>query len=204
MEPGTRRASAHLLANAAALGQHFAAFLDRVAFQHLAATALESFRSCLNDINLAVDAVFRPFDVHGAVVVFFDDESLAGEFFQFLIGHAKMVLVGLGNIDDLDGLHRIIRIDHFDAFGADSTSKQGRATCFERRLVDEEFIGIDGPLNHHFAQPIGPGDEYHVAESRLGIEGEHHAARCDIAANHFLNASGQGNVTVLETLMDTV
>ena len=77
-------------------------------------------------------------------------------------------------------------------------------TATQSRFVNVELIGIDSALNDGFSEPVGRCDEYHVGKPRLGIEREHHAAGADVAAYHMLHADGQGDGTMIETLVDAI
>ena len=83
----THRAGADFLANGTAFGQHGALAFELVAVFHLALSlALHCFGPCLQDVELAVGAVFAPLDVHGAAVVFFDHQGVTRELLHLVIG----------------------------------------------------------------------------------------------------------------------
>src|SRR3546814_7695386 len=77
----TYGASADLLTDRAAFGERGAfAALELVAAQHVDRRArLHGFRTRLQDVQLAVDAILAPLDVHRPAVVLLDDEGLGGE-----------------------------------------------------------------------------------------------------------------------------
>ena len=78
-------ASADAIANAAALNQGFSGLLQLVPLHHLAGAALHCFRACLQDIQFPGNAIFGPLDIHGALVMFFDDQGLAREFLNLVV-----------------------------------------------------------------------------------------------------------------------
>src|SRR5690606_24860027 len=75
-------AGADLLADGAARDQHFAGGLQAVAFLYVVAALLRLHRlgAGLKDVDLAVDAVTAPLDVHRAAVVLFNDDGIARQF----------------------------------------------------------------------------------------------------------------------------
>src|SRR6185312_10921006 len=56
----------------------------------------------------------------------------------------------------------------------------------------------------HFTKAVAGGDEYHAAETRLGVEREQYARRADVRTHHQLHACGQEHFLVLETLVHAV
>jgi hypothetical protein len=56
-------------------------------------------------------------------------------------------------------------------------------------------------LHDHLAEAVAAGHEDHVAEARLGVQGEQHAGRTDIGTHHQLHAGGEEYILMLETLM---
>ena len=60
---------------------------------------------------------------------------------------------------------------------AQDAAQHGAMALPEGRLVDIELVGIDAALDDVLAEPVGAGDEHHVAKAGLGVEREDHAAR---------------------------
>ena len=86
-----------------------------------------------------------------------------------------------------------------------SERRQHRAMALpEGRLVDVELVGIDLALHDVLAQPVGAGDEHHVAKARLGVEGEDHAAGCQVGAHHLHHADRQSDLEMVEAVVDAV
>ena len=74
------RTGTDLLANGASLRQHRAAALELVAELGLAVLlALHGLRAGLKDVEMTVGTVLAPLDVHGATVMRFDDQRIAGK-----------------------------------------------------------------------------------------------------------------------------
>src|SRR3546814_14231764 len=102
----TYGASADLLADRAAFGEHRTlAALELVATQHVDRRArLHGFRTRLQDVQLAVDAILAPLDVHRPAVVLLDDAGLAGEGFDFGVGQREAVALLWRDVGDFAGL----------------------------------------------------------------------------------------------------
>ena len=73
-----------------------------------------------------------------------------------------------------------------------------------RWFVHEELVGVDRSLDDVLAQAVGAGDEHYVAESRLGVQGEHHTGGGQVGANHLHDTDGQACLEVIESLVDAV
>ena len=67
-----------------------------------------------------------------------------------------------------------------------------------------ELVWIDGALHDVFAEPVDPGDEHHVAETRLGVEREHDAARGTVGPHHLHHADGEAHLEVVEAVVDPI
>ena len=67
-----------------------------------------------------------------------------------------------------------------------------------------ELVRVDGALHYRLTQTIGTGNEYHLTEAGLRIQGEHHPGGAGFGTHHALNADGQGNQLVFKTLVHTV
>ena len=81
------RTGADFLTNRTALSQHSAHPFEFVAQFGLALhLALHGFRPRLQNIELAVHAVFAPFNVHRATVMRFDDQGVLRQFGHFVVG----------------------------------------------------------------------------------------------------------------------
>src|SRR3989344_615067 len=200
-------AGANALANGTAFDQHGAGFLQQVTFHDVGlGAALHGFRTGLHDVQLAVVTVLGPFDVHRALVVLLDDHRLLCQLADFGIGQAETRTLSLVDIDGLDrttGLG-LVAVDHLDGLAAQVAAQDRRATGGQGAFVDVEFIRVHRALYDGFTQAVGAGDEHHVTETRLGIEGEHHAGGAGSGADHALYAGRQGYQLVVEALVHAI
>ena len=88
----THRADTDLLANGAAGGEHLGEGLELELFNLAGAgLRLHGFRTGLQDVELAVDAILAPLDVHRTTVVLFDDHRVAGQFHDFFVVDGELV-----------------------------------------------------------------------------------------------------------------
>ncbi len=200
-------AGADTLANGTAFDQHGAFLFEQVAFHDVGAgTALHRLRAGLDDVQLAIVTVLGPLDVHRALVVLLDDHGLLGQLADLGIGQAEASTLGAVDFDGLDRTAGLgfVAIDHLDRLAAQVTAQDGRAAGLEGVLVHVEFVRVDCTLYDGFAQAIGASDEHHVAEARLGVEGEHDAGGAGFGANHALHTGRQGNQLVIEALVHAV
>ncbi len=198
-------ARTNLGADGTAFGDHFALALQRVALDLGGLGArLHRFRACLDDEQLAADAVLGPLDVHRAAVMLFDDQRLLGQFLHVLIADRESVTHLDRGVLDLDALARDVRIDHADGLGAQRTAQDRRLAGMQAGLVDVELVRVDRALHDHFAQADRGGDKHHVTEAGLGVQGEQHARRTHARAHHQLHAGGQEHVFMLEAMVHAV
>src|SRR5690606_21815174 len=167
-------AGANALADGTAFHQNGALFLEQVALHHGdAGAALHGLGAGLDDVQLAVVPILRPLDVHRTAVVFLDDQRLPGQFSHFLVADAEARTVGAVNFHGLDRTPGLgfFAVDHLDRLAAQVAAQNRRATGLQGRLVHVELVRVDRTLHHGFAQTVGAGDEYHVTEAGLGIQG---------------------------------
>ena len=82
------------LANGTACDQDGAVVLQAVAAQgvHAGFLRFHGFRTGLQNVELAVDTVFAPLDIHRTRVVLFDNQGKASEFFDIDIGQGELGL----------------------------------------------------------------------------------------------------------------
>ena len=197
---------ADLLADAAAGANHIGLALQRKALDGPAAAALYCFGSCLQDVQLVIAAVFAPLDIHRAAIVLFDRNGHAREFDDVFVAQRKRMAVSLV---DIHGFYRpargrVVAEYHLDRFAAEVLPQDRVIAVFQRRLVNVELVGIDGALDDRFAEAVGRGDEYRVAEPGFGIQSKDDAGRTEVAADHHLHAGRQGDLAVVEALVYAV
>ncbi len=186
----THLARADALTDGTAFDQHLAGLLEQIAFHDVGRrTALYRFRTCLDDVQLAVVTVLGPLDVHRALVVLLDDHRLFGQFGHFGIAQTETCTIGRLDVDHLDRTTGLgfFAVNHLDRLAAQIATQDRRATSRQRVLVHVEFVGVDGALHDRLAQTVGTGDEHHIAETGLGVEGEHDTGRTGFGAHHALH-----------------
>src|SRR5690606_20490767 len=122
-------ARAYLLADGAPGHQDFAGGLQAIALLHVVMALLrfDRFGPRLQDVDLAVHAVPAPFDVHGALVVLLDDDRVAGQLDDFLVGQRVAVAFGHGHVDRAHGVAgSALGVElHLDELGADAAADDG-------------------------------------------------------------------------------
>ncbi len=118
------RTDADLLPDRAAGREHCTFALEPEALLGFdARLRLHRFRTRLQDVDAAVEAVLAPLDVHRPAVVLLDQHRVAGEFEHVGISQREAMALGVG---DVDSTHRAAdragRIElHPDQFAADAT-----------------------------------------------------------------------------------
>jgi hypothetical protein len=200
-------AGADLLADRAAVGERLAVLLEAVLLHHQAAVlALHGLGTRLQDVELAVDAVLAPLDVHRATIVLLDDHRVAGELEHVLVGEREAVAVGLGHIDRAHRLagDGLVGEHHLDQLGAEVAADHRRLAQRQGGLVHVKLVRVHRALHHGFAEAVGGGDEHHLVKARLGVDREHHARCARIGAHHALHAGRQRDVGMGEVLVHAV
>ena len=152
------RATADLVADTAAFNQHLAGFFQQIALHHVGrGTTLDGFRAGLNDVDLAVVAVFGPLDIHRALVMLFNNHGLLGQLLHFRISNGETVTLVVVN---LHGFHKLTfawlgMVNHLDRFAAQVAAQYRRAAGFEGRLMYVELVRVNCALHYRLAQTIG-------------------------------------------------
>src|SRR5690606_23948370 len=118
------RAGADLLADCTAGHQHLAGGLQAVALLHVVAVLLRLDRlgARLQDVDLAVDAVAAPFDIHRAAVVLLDDDRVARQLGHLIVGQRIAVALGYRHVHRAHGPpFGPLGVEfHLDQLGADA------------------------------------------------------------------------------------
>jgi hypothetical protein len=70
--------------------------------------------------------------------------------------------------------------------------------------VDVELVRVDLALHDVLAESIGPGDEDHVSEAGLRIEGEDDAACRQVRADHLHHPDRESDLEVIEAVIDAI
>ena len=202
-----RRTCADALADAAPACEHSRALLQREALDRAAGAALHGLRTRLQDIDLAGLAILAPFDVHRAAVVLFDDQRLPRQLEQVLHRRGETQRGRLRATSTVCTRSPLPgrRVHHLDRLARRALRRRiCLASGAQRGLVDVELIGIDRALHDGLAEAVGGRDEDDVAETRVGVEREHHAAGAEIAPHHVLHAGRQRDLVVSEALMHAI
>ena len=136
----------------------------------------------------------------------FDDHGLLGQFFHFRVSDAEAITFVLL---DLDRFHKLLCggvsvVNHLDGLATQVAAQNGRLTRCEGGLVNVKFIGVHSTLHHRFAQAVGAGDKHDIPETGFRIQGEHNATGSGLTAHHLLDASRQGYLFVVKTVMDAI
>ena len=146
------------LTDGAAFAQYGFVAVDVEAAQVAAAFFLgfHGFRTGLQDVEFAVQAVTAPFDIHRAAVVFFDCQRVVCQLGDFFVGNGEAVAVFFGNIDVHYGFTGFCFVgkDHFDLFRTHGFAQDGRFACFQRGFENIEFVRVDRALYDVFTQTV--------------------------------------------------
>ena len=169
-------------------------------------TALHRFRTGLQDVDLAVDTVFTPFDIHRTAVVFFNDGGKLGQFDHVSVSDGELTAVSIAHVNRADAAAVLgIGVEfHLDQLAAQVAADDREVALFKHGLVNIEFIGVHSALNNGFTQAVACRDEDHLIKTAFGIEREHHASGALVRAAHALNTGGQGHFRVIKTLVHAV
>src|SRR5205807_1052080 len=107
-----------------------------------------------------------PLDIHRLFVVLLDDQRLAGQGVDVLIGETEAGPVGFRHINrDHTFGGALRRVHHFYRLAADVTAQDGLLAGPQGGLVNVEFVRVHGPLYDCFTQAVGGGDEDNITES---------------------------------------
>ena len=197
-----------LLTDGAALYQNLALAVQCVALLHVGSglTALDRFRTSLKDVDLTVETVLAPFDVHRTTVVLFNDAGELGEFHHVFVSDGEATAVFIGNIERT---HRTaglaFRIEfHLDELAAERLADDRLLALFEHGLMHIELIGVDCTLNHGLTETVAGRHEHNLIKAAFGVEREHHAGSTLVGTAHTLHACGQGHFNVREALVNAI
>ncbi len=135
-------------------------------------------------------------------MLFHDDRALR-EFQHVVVADAEPLAIG-GLRFHVAGGGVPFGIDHPLLLATQPARQHGAESVIERRLVHIEFVGIHGPLDDVFAEPIGAGHEHHVAKTGFGVEREDHAACREIGAHHLHDRNRQRDLEMIEAVVDAI
>ena len=204
------RPGADLLTDRPTFHDHRALALELVAVFGLAGRlALDRLRPSLQDVELAVDAILAPLDVHRAAIVLLDDQRLRRQGFHIAVTERIAVAHFGGHIDRFDQFAALGLLGwrgklHLNQFGAQAAADQRPLAGPQHGLVHIELVRIDGALHHRFTQSVAGGDEDHLRKTGLRVDGEHDPGRAQVGAHHALDTRTQGHMLVRKALVHPV
>eukprot|EP00438_Fugacium_kawagutii_P013713 Skav202236 [mRNA] locus=scaffold2988:191443:196640:- [translate_table: standard] len=134
----------------------------------------------LHDVQLAIIAVARPLDVHGAAVVLLDLHGHLGQILHLLVGCRPTVLLLLTGVHGLGATSGLV--DHLAQLGSHGSGDDGLLSLSQGRLEDIPLIRVHGATHHGLTEAEGRGHEDHVFEAALRVQGEHHTRGASLAA----------------------
>ncbi len=150
------RTTANALSDGPASDQRAALFTQLEALQ-LAALLLgnDGLRTRLHDVQLAVIAIQRPFDIHGPLVMLLDGDRLTGEVHDLLVVDTETPAILVRHVNGFHGTTcaGILAVYHLDQLRPQGTAQHGGAPSGQRGLVHIELVRVDRALHHGLAQP---------------------------------------------------
>ena len=183
------RTGTNLLPDRPALCLDCAASFECIAqLGRVARLAFDGFGAGLQDIEAAVHTVLAPLDVHGAAVMFFNNQRVTGQL-QHIGIRQRIPVTHLGG--HFGGLHQRTACSffccvselHLHQLGAQAAPDHRWKPGAQRRLVHVKLIRVDRALHHGFAQTVAGGDENHIGKAGLRVQCEHHP-RCPLVRAH--------------------
>mmetsp|Transcript_16912 Transcript_16912/g.44003 ORF Transcript_16912/g.44003 Transcript_16912/m.44003 type:complete len:226 (-) Transcript_16912:738-1415(-) len=110
----------------------------------------------LQDVQLAVNAVLAPFNVHRSTVVLFNDDGVPRELHHLGVAQRKDVLQRRRHRLCHQRLARrlVAGEPHFDQLGAQVATHHSQLAGRQRRLVHEKLVRVDGALHDRFADAV--------------------------------------------------
>ena len=171
---------------------------------------MHRLRAGLHNEQLAGQAVFGPFHVHGCrttvfgAVMVLNQTGPAGQRENVVIGQDVAGALGRGHRDIPGHLAAPDIVHEFIFLRPQPFLEDGTETLLQGGLEDGVFVGIHRALHDVFAEPIGRVDQHGVAEAGLGVDGKHHAGRGEIRPHHALHPNGQRNRAVVKALIGAI
>ena len=128
------------------------------------------------------------------------------QFLHFFVGQREDVTLFLRYVFDFNLLAVLLgrRVDHADFFRPHGAAHDSRAIRRQCRFVHVKLIRVNRTLHDHFTKAPCGSDKHHLVKAGFGINGEHHARRCEVGAHHPLNTGGERHATVIVTLVHTI
>ena len=95
-------------------------------------------------------------------------------------------------------------VDHAHVLATQSPAQDGTVSLAKRRLVDVEFVGIDGALDDVFAQSVDARDEDHIAKTGFRIQRECDAAGGPVGSDHLHHADRKRDLEMVEPIVGAI
>ena len=95
-------------------------------------------------------------------------------------------------------------VDELEFLVANRLLKNRTTAVLQRRFENIILVGIDRTLNDVLAESVSCVDQHRVAKTRFGVDREHDARRPEIGAHHALHANREGDLTMIESLVDAI
>src|ERR1039457_1286151 len=172
---------------------------------------LDGFRSGLDDEKLAGYAVLGPLHIHRLLfprplrVVSLDGQRITSKFQYLVVAETEALPFTLWHLYIAgQDVGSAATVDHFDALLAKLFTDDWAVSRAQGRFEDVKIVGIDRSLHDVFSEPVSATDEDHIAETGLRIEAKHDTARRQVRADHFHHPDGEGDLEVVEPLVDPV
>jgi len=173
--------------DARAADDHLALHRQLIFFDHGVVPArVHGFRPRLDDKKLAGLPVFGPFHIHRRPffaqlgVMLFDDHGPARQSQNLAVIQHEIRFLPAGRADYFGLLHALagLGVNHLVQLLAQTfVDDRPQPPIGQALLPNQELIRRDLALHDHFAQPPGAVYEHCVAETGLGVQGEHHPGR---------------------------
>ena len=165
----------------------------------------DSLGSRLHNIELPIDAVLGPFDVHGGRmtvqtrIVILDGECILREQERFRVRDAEPFTVCFRHRPFLGGRMRAaVGKSELELFLSQRMAQNRASSARESRLVNVELVGVHASLDDVLADPIAARDENDIAKARFRIEREDHTACRKVRSDHLHHSDGQSDFEVIE------
>ena len=118
---------------------------------------LNGLGACLEDVDFAVDAITAPLDIHGSLVVIFDDHGIARELDDLIISQRVTIAFRNRYVDGANGTTLgagWIKL-HLDQLRANAAADDGIFALGHGGLEYIKLVWVDCTLHHRLTQAIG-------------------------------------------------
>ena len=124
---------------------------------------------------------------------------------HFRIGDAKPLPLGAWHRSNKRrAAAAALAVNHANLLATEPPPQDAAKSLLQGRLVNVELVRIDLALDDGFAEAVTARDENHIAKSGFGIEREDDATGANIRTNHLHHGDGEGDLEVVETLVEAI